>query len=214
MIDDLELRLFGGKPSDDREVPRPQMKKWLSDVAASILPEWIAKKNNGEIPAVVTKSFECIGVFSEDAACITESGCSTRYYIELPKNSDGEFIKILDLPNDAGVVSVMQGKREIYNFGSHGGAKVRRRIRFANKFPYTYRVGERLYLFNGVYPAYCKFSIVLATSDLSAFDEDSPFPAPHSMASAIVDAAYEVGVKEIQGIHDIISDGKDVKPIG
>ena len=43
MISDLELRFTGGKPSDDFEGAREQLRFWIDNANGALLPQWIIK---------------------------------------------------------------------------------------------------------------------------------------------------------------------------
>ena len=47
MISDVELRLSHAKPSDDFAIPREQIRFWLDTASASLMSEWIKKRNGG-----------------------------------------------------------------------------------------------------------------------------------------------------------------------
>ena len=78
MISDVELRLSHAKPSDDFAIPREQIRFWLDTASASLMSEWIKKRNGGEVPAQIIKPYDCLLVQTEEDTCV--GSCNTYNY--------------------------------------------------------------------------------------------------------------------------------------
>lgn len=206
-ISDAELLIYGGKPSDDAEIPRRQIQQWLDIANSAAVANWIETKNGGEIPSFATRQEFCIGAVAEESECLG-ADC-TYYYIPLPKTKDGETVSVLNLVGDKSIVGLFRGQEEIYNYGTVGRSRIMSRIRFAEKQPYLHRVGDRIYLFNGIYPPFCKFNLVYATVSTIGLDEENTFPTVDELLPLVMEEVEKKGRRELEKGNDLISDGID-----
>lgn len=200
-ISDIELRLYAGKPSDDADIPRSQIKYWLNGVNSSSVANWIVSENGGEIPSFATHKIDCIGVKSEKPVCLND--CNSYVYIELPD------AKLLDLIDEKSIVSLYRGTQEILNYGTSGRAKINSNLRFSDKSPFFNRMGNRLYLFNGVYPPFSQFDLVYGSVDLGLYNETQAMPTPNKLLPLIFEEVEKIGLRELGSKKDLISDGID-----
>lgn len=205
MISDIELRLSHSKPSDDFAIQREQIRFWIDTAASSVIPEWIKKRNGGEIPAIMVKPYDCLLVQTEENHCI--GNCNTKQYIQLPRNSDGTTKSILTLPNDMGIVQLAQGDKTIMRVTSVAQLAMNLKLEFSDKFAYFVRVSDRIYLFNGVFPSYCKLTAYIASCDTTDMDESENYPAPDEPIASILDEAEKIGLRELQSKLDLQDDG-------
>jgi len=204
MISDVHLRL-NPKPSDDMSVNRKQIRFWLDSVAGSLTSDWIKKKNGGEVPAQIIQSFDCLIVQTEEEQCI--NGCNTKYYFELPKNPDSSVKSILSLPGDAGLVQVLQGTKQLIRVTNIAQVQLQMKLEFSNGFVYFSRVGDRVYLFNGVFPSYCHLSAHIASCDSTGMDESENYPTVDEVIPMILEEAEKIGTREIGKPKDLQDDG-------
>lgn len=205
LISDVELRIYGGKPSDDAEIEREQIRFWLETINKALVTDYINKTN--EIPSDLIRKIDCLVVKKETADC--GNGCSSSYYVELPKNEDGTTLDILSLKGDMGIVDLKKGNMPIYRLGSPSQIRINNNLRFANENAYYYRVDNKIYLFNGIYPSYCTLSLFVATVDTSNKKDNEEFPTVDSLMATILDEATRIGINELKGKQDIQNDGTD-----
>ena len=203
MIDDVELRLFGGKPSDDSPIPRDQIRFWLDSANAMVLTDWI--KRTGEVPSSIVTPIDCLVVKTQTPTCV--GSCESKNYIELPKNSNGQYKYVLTLPEDKGIVQVVLGTQNIIRLTNPRQLSIMTKTMFGKQYPYFYRVGGKIYLFNGIFPSFCKltvFAVIIDTTDMSETDQ---FPTIDELIPAITDMAEKIGARELQGNYDLQDDG-------
>lgn len=205
MIDDLELRLTGGKPSDDIELSREQMQKWLDDANSALLPDWIAKKNGGQVPPAIIRRIDCLAVKTDTPSCV--DACCSYHYIQFPNNSDGQAIVPIALPGDGGVIQVLRGKAKIYRLPSPTMLQTMTNLENGETTPYFYRIGDKLFLFNGIYPSYCKITVMAAISDTSSLTDEDVYPTVEALIPLIMEAAEKIGQRQMQGDQDLQDDG-------
>lgn len=201
-IDDIELRLYQGKPSDDKEIPREQIKFVLGQVNAAFVNQWL-QKNGYNVPGGIVTRFQCVAIATTPSECF--GGCVTSHYIELP-TVDGKTLSILTLPNDAGVVQVLHGNKPIYRLLNPSQLRIDTRMRFAKADSYFSRVGDKIYLFNGIFPSYAKFDVYAVCLDLSYFTENDKLPTIEGLLPQITEGVIEILSKEL-GSGDIADDG-------
>ena len=206
MIDDVELRIYAGKPSDDAEIEREQILFWINNINKSLLVDYI-KANNNDIPSNILKRFDCIELKTNQSLCV--GGCTSNKYIELPSNESGKPVEILSLPFDDGIADVLFGSNKITKLQNQSQVRLNKNIRFASDVPYYHRVGNRLFLIGGIYPSYCKFSIVVATADTTGVDYSENFPTVDKLIPQILDEAERIGLRELSSKYDTQNDGAD-----
>jgi hypothetical protein len=204
LISDVELRIYGGKPSDDAEIEREQIRFWLETINKALVTDYINKTN--EIPSDLIRKIDCLVVHKETTDC---DGCNSSQYIELPKNSDGTTLDILSLRSDGGIVDLKKGNSPIYRLSSPSQIRINNNLRFANNNAYYYRVDNKIYLFNGIYPSYCKLSLFVATVDTTDKKDNEQFPTVDALMATILDEATRIGMNELKGKQDIQNDGTD-----
>lgn len=204
LISDVELRIYGGKPSDDAEIEREQIRFWLETINKALVTDYINKTN--EIPSDLIRKIDCLAVHKETTDC---DGCNSSQYIELPKNSDGSTLDILSLTSDGGIIDLKKGDSPIYKLKSPNEIRLNNNLRFSNNNAYYYRVGEKIYLYNGIYPSYCKLSVFVATVSTNGLKETDEFPTVDKLTETIIEEAAKIGLNELKGKYDIQNDGTD-----
>lgn len=205
MISDVELRLSHAKPSDDFAIPREQIRFWLDTASASLMSEWIKKRNGGEVPAQIIKPYDCLLVQTETDTCI--GNCNTRQHIQLPQNSDGTTKGILALPNDGGIVQLLQGSNQIMRVTNIAQLGMNLKLEFSSKFAYFVRVADKIYLFNGVFPSYCKLTAYIASCDTTDMADTENYPTIDELIPSILEQAEKIGLRELQTKIDLQDDG-------
>lgn len=203
MIDDLELRLFGGKPSDDSPIPRSQMRFWLDSANAQSLSAWV--RVNGEVPAYLVTELDCLLIKTATPTCI--SGCDTNQYLELPKNNRGNFKSILALPEDRGIIQVVMGENSLIRLTNPRQVSMMTKSQFGDEYGYFYRIGGRIYIFNGIYPSFCRMNVHAVVTDTSDYLETDPYPTIDELVPAILEQAEKIGLRELGGRYDLQDDG-------
>lgn len=205
MISDLELRFTAGKPSDDFEGSRQQMQFWIDNANGSLLPNWIMKVNGGQIPPTLIRKIDCLAVKTETPAC--EGGCCSYHYIEFPKNADGKPIVPITLPDDRGVIQMFRGVQQIYRLPNPTMLSVMTNLKNGETTPYFYRIADKMYLFNGIYPSYSKLTVMGAFSDTSSLTDDDVYPTVDDIIPSILDEAEKIGRRQFQTQTDLQDDG-------
>ena len=205
MISDVELRIYAGKPSDDAEIERGQIVFWLETVNKVLVTDYI--EETGQIPNELIRKIDCLVVKSEIGTCT--NGCVSNYYTDLPKNDDGSTLDILSLTSDGGIIDLKKGDSPIYKLKSPNEIRLNNNLRFSNNNAYYYRVGEKIYLYNGIYPSYCKLSVCVATVSTNGLKETDEFPTVDKLTETIIEEAAKIGLNELKGKYDIQNDGTD-----
>lgn len=203
MIDDLELRLFGGKPSDDTPIPRAQMRFWLDSANAMALSSWV--KVNDEIPSALITPIECLLVKTNTPTCI--SNCNSYEYLELPKNSRGNYKSVLTMPEDRGIIQVIMGENSLIRLTNPRQVSMMLKSQFGNEFGYFYRIGGKIYIFNGIYPSFCTMTVYAVLVDTSDASETDPYPTVDELVPAVIEQAEKIGLRELGGKYDLQDDG-------
>lgn len=205
MIDDLELRFTGGKPSDDFEGSRLQYQFWIDNANGALLPTWIQKVNGGQVPPSLIRKLECLTVKTEYPEC--EGGCCTYDYVQFPKDVNGNAILPLALPDDKGVILMYQGAMPIYRLPSPTMLSVMSNLRNGSKTPYFYRIGDKLYLFNGIFTSYSKLTVMAVFSDTSNLKDTDAYPTVDDLIPQILDEAEKIGRRQFNTKQDLQDDG-------
>lgn len=203
MISDIELRLYGGKPSDDAEIDHRQIRFWLDEVNKGLITEYIDK--NG-IPPEILRKIECLEVKHSDKDC---GACMSNYYIELPKNKDGSTMSILTLQNDGGIIELLKGNKPIYRLNSPTEIRIKTKMRFANNESYFYRIADKIFLYGGIYPSYCKLDLTIASIDSTDLADDDNFPTAEALEPLILAEVEKIGLRELNSRYDTQNDGTD-----
>ena len=203
MISDIELRLYGGKPSDDAEIDHDQIRFWLDEVNKRLITDYIDK--NG-IPPEILRRIECLEVKHSDKDC---GACMSKNFIELPKNKDGSTLSVLSLPDDGGIVELLKGNKPVYRLKSPSEIRIRTNMRFSGDESYFYRIADKIFLYGGIYPSYCKLDLVVATIDTTDLNEDDNFPTAGALEPMILEEVEKIGLRELNSQYDTQNDGTD-----
>lgn len=205
MISDLQLRFSAGKPSDDFEIDWNQMRFWIDNANGVLLPQWIAKVNYGIVPASALRRIDCLAVKTETPGCV--GGCCSYTYIEFPKNAEGKPVVPMTLPDDRGVVMMYRGVQTIYRLPSPTMLSVMTNLKNGDETMYFYRITDKMYLFNGVYPSYSKITVMGAFTDTSNLGNDDVYPTVEELIPNILDEAEKIGRRELGTQSDLQDDG-------
>lgn len=205
MISDLELRFTAGKPSDDFEGSRQQMQFWLDSANGALLPTWIMKNNSGIVPPVLIRRIDCLAVTTETPEC--EGGCCSYTYIQFPKNPDGKPIVPITLPDDRGVIIMYRGVETIFRLPSPTMLSVMSNLKGGHDTMYFYRIADKMYLFNGVFPSYSKITVMGAFSDTSSLKDDDVYPTVDDLIPMILEEAEKIGRRQFAEGNDLQDDG-------
>lgn len=198
LVDDVQLRLTGGKPSDDISLTKGQIRHWIDVSNKTLLPAWIKDKNGGNVPTAILYPIKCLKPKEEDTCW---EGCS-NFYLELDRIP-------MTLPKDAGVHSVLLGNRAIHRLESPEELSIYKNIRFSGNVPYYYREANKLYLFNHVVTPYSQYNVNIAISDSEGLPEDAEYPSVDDVIGAILDNAEQIGKRQMKEIQDLINDGTE-----
>lgn len=205
MISDVELRLSHGKPSDDFSVTREQIRFWIDSLASTLNSDWIKKKNGGEVPPQLILPYDCLLVQKETPICI--NNCNTRFYVQLPVNSDGTPKSILSLPNDGGVVQLLQGQKPLMRVTNIAQLQMALKLEFSDGFSYFSRVADKIYVFNGIFPSYCKLTAYIASCDSTDLSDEDNYPTVDDVVPMILEEAEKIGSKQLNQKLDLQDDG-------
>lgn len=210
IIDDAQLRWQGGKPSDDWEFPDTQVEHWINSVYGDIARSYIENEMDGVVPGGMWAVFECLKA-TKGSGCVTLcGGGGARQYIEL-KTADGVAISVLNLPDEAGI-KLMKGGKEITRYGSKSAFDNQRKLPGVGSLENRtgwYRAGDRLYLVSSrdVLP-FERFELWVVLGSIAAMDATAELPIPDELVGRIMEAVVPIGWQQLQGVNDIVNDGK------
>ena len=203
-VSDIELRLTGGKPSDDQPLWRPQIKSWLFTVWSSLLPQYIDKFI--DIPGQVIKEYNCQLVKSDSPQVVC--GCVPRYYIELPTFVDdtGETstVEVVGLQRNMGVVDVFIGEGRLERAVTRSELRILSDISDNEEF--FYLLGDRIYVFGGHYPSAVRAHLALIVVSAGAYSDTDEFPAVGLLLDDVLKKAEEIGLRQMGAPQDITND--------
>lgn len=198
-IDDVEMRLYGGNPSDD-SVTRSQIGAVIDGVAQTVMSEWIRKVNGGYIPASITTTYQAV-VKKKD-----ECG-KPQYYVELPKDSEGYTLPLLALQNDEGLVEVEIGTQRVLAATSYPLLRNSMELQFGKKTPYSLWSGDQILLYNGVFIEGSTIKMWGVFIDTSP-ESTKPYPVVDDVKAQVLNGATEILWNEIYKTkQDLVDDG-------
>lgn len=198
MVADLELRFTASKPSDDFEGSDEQFRYWLDNANGALLPDWIRKVNSGIVPAIIIRRFPCLCVTVQTPECV--GGCCSYTYVQLPVNP-------ITLIGEMGVIEITRGVQQIYRLPSPTMLSVMSGLKGGATTPYFYRIADKLFLFNGIYPSYSKITVLGAFADSSTLSENDLYPTVEELIPQILDEAEKIGRRQFQVKQDLQDDG-------
>lgn len=199
LISDIEMRMYGGNPSDD-SVVRSQIGAVIDSVAAGIMSEWIRKVNGGYIPASITTSYK-VDIKKKDDGCGKD-----LYYVELPKDTDGNTLPLLALTMDEGLVEVEVGRQRVIAGMSIPLVRNSQELKFGKKQIYSLWSGNEVLLFNGVFLEGMPVTLWGVFIDTSP-DSDKKYPIVDDVQMAVLNGAEEILRREIGSPQDLVDDG-------
>lgn len=195
IISDIELRIYGGKPSDDATITHAQIAEWINDINKTLLSEWIKKEG---IPNDLVKTYDCIALTKEQIVC----GCTTKQYFELP-------VDALSLPEDKGIIQIIVGNKPFYPLKKPSQVRLFKNLPFNQGEGYYYREGNKIYLFNRELPSFCKVSVTLISSDITNMSYSEDMPTVDELIPMIKAEAVKIGLAQLGSRYDTLNDGTD-----
>ena len=81
------------------------------------------------------------------------------------------------------------------------------KLEFSKGFVYFSRVGDRVYLFNGIFPSYCHLSAHIASCDSTDLADTDNYPTVDEVIPLILEEAEKIGAREIGKPQDLQDDG-------
>jgi hypothetical protein len=212
LISDLELMFTQGKPSDDLELEREQIAKWLDDASNMVVSDQLGRQlAKGEnINPVYIKKSAYIQATSENIAQALEP--DQRYKIDI---SSLDILPIRGLGRDYGVIRVHDERNIQLTNITYDDSDFYRHLWFASpscQRIHWYRENGEVYL-DGVdanLAAIKRFRVFyVGTIESSALSDGDPYPIGDDIVSMVVGIAYENGLKQLQdGFMDLQNDGK------
>lgn len=195
-IADIELALTAGKPSNDVEIHKEQIRFWLDTSYSSILADMIDKDN--EIPSGSVIRENCLIQKQDKETCVCESYFTDKYL----ETSNG----ILQAKIGT-IISLNRKNGEIINpYKNAQERALHSRLAFQMdcKGPNYILSGNRIYLFNGVFPEYETFNISYAPSEIT--DQTS---VSNKVWGSVIKDAINRGKDQLYGTKtDNTNDGK------
>lgn len=198
-IDDVEMRIYGGNPSDDSSV-RSQIGAVIDSVAQTVMSEWIRKVNGGYIPASITSTYP-VTVKKRDDGCGKDV-----YYVELPKDTEGYTLPLLALNNDEGLVEVEIGTQRVIAATSYPLLRNSMELKFGKSMLYTLWAGNEVLLYNGVFIEGSTIKLWGVFIDTSP-DSTKPYPVVDDVKAQLLTTATEILMKQLQTPQDLTDDG-------
>lgn len=202
-ISDVELRLSGGKPSQDLDVVRPQIGKWVDDAYADLISQY-QKQNGGEVSGAVYLWFR--GVTVNGFGPGVEKDDNTEYSCNLPASplefELGAGIKLVKIPGgrmlnrirpfDTELLPNLKFASPTYGYYFVSG-------RLVTILPYSFTKRTRT----------AKLDVLLAVAPTASdLPDNVPFPCPSHLVAVLIEKATEIGRKQLGIPQDVVNDGK------
>lgn len=201
---DVELRLTGGKPSQDFDIPRAQINKWLDDAYADLISQY-QRNNGGEVSGATYLWFKGVTV-NGYVNNVTVKDDGTEYFCYLPASP-------LEFELGAGIKVVKIADGVQLNRIRPYDAEVMPNLKFAKlDYAYYFVSGRLVVLLPFSFTkrsASAKLDILMAIAPSAGDVPDSaPYPVPTSMVSILIEKATEIGRKQLGIPQDLVADGK------
>lgn len=206
LISDVILRLTKGKPSDDLELERSQVAFWISIARDFVLKRYLEKRLTEGEPIDNTFIFKdtCKELNIESDFCLDD--CN-RIYAILSKNP-------LDLSDDLGVVRVRTNDGQRVDKTDISAVDMIMEMEFCKPSVENlvyYREGQKLVIM-GV-PESMKDLVYITAwyvpkEDLSCLAETDEVNITPDLLMPILDAAEEIGRRQLFGPEDLENDGQ------
>lgn len=206
LISDLILRISAGKPSDDLELERSQVGFWLTQAGNAVVKAYLEKKlSTGEpIDSFFLERIETKVLITESASVGDEP---TRVYINLPKEP-------IELFDDAGVVRVRTSEGSRINKTTLGEFDMISEMEFSRPSIENlvyYRENKKIVV-SGIPEAMVPEIGInvwyVPKLDLECLVEADTVKIPDDLLIAVMEAAEEVGRRQVYGPQDLANDGQ------
>ena len=204
LISDIELRLSGGKVSDDFQIDRRQILFWLDNARNALMDDLIKTMGSSAISNFLTV-LECQEIKQIEKPCGTT--CNVYDYIidipTLPIEMGATDSGMYRVETQAGRVikRIEVGEKErIYSF---------KFSKPSNKNIYYYRIGTRLYILGGSdgFKRGGKVNILYAQGSTLDLPLESEYPIHSSLVELALQSAEEIGRRELGIPQDDGNDG-------
>lgn len=197
LISDLELRLTGGKPSDDVEIPRQLLASWLDQARATVIQA--ESKATGEISPSCYTRLECQSVALQTPECVY-GDCFVNVYMDIPTP--------LSLPHERGLQVSFTNGRTVHKLISPQSWGIWKNLKFGKPEIAWYRVGDRIYIYGQKINQNYKFTLHLVLANTQTIEDTELYPAPEHLLPLILQSAEEIGLRMLNIQTDINNDGK------
>lgn len=199
LIDDVEMRIYGGNPSDD-SIVRSQIGAVIDSVTQTVMANWIRKVNGNYIPASITSTYN-VTIKKRDDGCGKDV-----FYAEMPKDSEGYTLPLLALQDDEGLVEVEIGTQRVIAAKSYPLLRNSQELKFGKKLLYTLWSGDEILLYNGVFIEGSQIKVWGVFIDTSP-DSTKPYPIVGDVKADVLNTATEILIKQLQTPQDLVDDG-------
>lgn len=211
LISDVVLQLTQSAPTDDIAIENLQLESWGTDFLNDLVRrECTSEMKKGKfIPSVYITRETGLPLTEEAIADIDDE--DQRMYLELT----GE---VIDLPNDGGVVKVLDYDLNTISKTSTENLEVISDLRFAapsSENPLYYVEGDRIFIkgFNTADLDFNDFMVhYVARQDLMTMEDTDEIKASDQVINVLIDLMVARGLKELYGGQpDTASDSVDRK---
>lgn len=210
-ISDIELALTQGAPSDDLNLEQDQIAYWINDVLNDLKrKEIIAEKAKGKsIPPIYIVRETGLELTEEEVEDIDDE--NQRMYIELEGS-------VLDLPNDGGIVKVLDYDLNLIRKTSVEDLEDTKNLRFAKPSADNvlhYREGTKIFI-EGLATSDIEYNPFIVdyvlSQDIIAMDDDDEILMSDQLANIVGAQVIATGKQQLYGTQiDESNDGTDSK---
>ena len=195
LISDIEMRLYGGNPSDD-SISKAQIGFVIDTSTASVMSEWIRVKNNGYTPSSITTEY------TRPVKKRFNTYNKTEYYIDMPTGANGKPIPLLSLYATEGLVDVVVGSQKIVRTDSIALLKNTLELKFGGKTAYYMWKNNEILLYNGQFIEGCDALVY------GVFMDADKYPLVEDAREMVLNLAEETLRRELGTKQDLLDDGK------
>lgn len=208
LVSELELRLTGGKPSNDSQLDRRQLRRWVDDAFAELFPTFI-RANGGEVSGNGYLWFDGVDVLQEQLTTAVEKGETNRYYCVLPAQP-------IELDNEGGIKLVENSQGQKFTRQRPYDRHVVKHLKFSKPKLSYHRVGLRLVLDVPKQYLDSKFTLnllMLVAPTAEDLPDNANYPCPNNLVLSLLDRAEQIGRKQTQTPQDGLTDGADNRAV-
>lgn len=210
LIDDIELRIYKGKPSDDSELDKSQIAFWIDSEREEIILDDINStiKKGGEVNPIYIKKDTCLPITKEVLACDTAT-TNSRFSIQLTSN-------VLNVIKGKGIIRITNSEGDSLIGTSELMSEVLSELPFGGTstgLQSFYLEGDKVFIQRSTnitlqFLSYNVYYIPAGVGFNTSGDEE--YPIEEALVPVLLERVEEVARREMSlGVSDLDNDGKD-----